>query len=136
MVDQHRRYVRIAGFGLGALNDAEDDDVDVYDGGLNHSRNRMAYDTSDRDDEDRAMVTGRSERGRHKSAPGVVCTPFFQWLKVSHILKRSTSLLQTFHDGSPVLAGFMLSDKPLVEDQLFVTGNRIFITSVLTPRFY
>lgn len=43
-----------AGFGLGALNDADDDDMDVYDtGDTSSSRRRMAF----QDDEDDDMIT-------------------------------------------------------------------------------
>jgi G patch domain-containing protein 1 len=34
-----------------------------------------------------------------------------------HILKRPASSLTTFRDGKPVLAGFVLSDKPVAEDR-------------------
>ena len=40
-----------AGFGLGALNEAEDDDVDVYDSASHADRTYMPYDsTRDADD--------------------------------------------------------------------------------------
>lgn len=43
-----------AGFGLGALNDADDDDLDVYDAGdAGSSRRRMAF----QEDEDEDMIT-------------------------------------------------------------------------------
>ncbi len=44
----------IAGFGLGALNDADDDDVDIYDGGIEGMRRRTAYDGKDDDEHQRA----------------------------------------------------------------------------------
>lgn len=40
----------LAGFGLGALNDADEDDLDVYDVGFDSARNRLAYDTHHADD--------------------------------------------------------------------------------------
>lgn len=40
----------IAGFGLGALNEAEDDDVDVYDNGLPSAARRLAFEAGDEDD--------------------------------------------------------------------------------------
>ncbi|KII86063.1 hypothetical protein PLICRDRAFT_56526 [Plicaturopsis crispa FD-325 SS-3] len=86
-----------AGFGLGALNDADDDDVDIYDGGA-VSRNRMAYDAADRDDDER-IVIGRGAQVQQQP--------------------RSTSASQTFHDGRPVLSGFILSEKPVAEDRWF-----------------
>lgn len=41
----------VAGFGLGALNDADEDDLDVY-GGIdpNGSRRRLAFDAEDEDE--------------------------------------------------------------------------------------
>ena len=40
----------VAGFGLGALNDADEDDIDVYDMDLNATKNRLAYDAQHHDD--------------------------------------------------------------------------------------
>jgi G patch domain-containing protein 1 len=57
-----------AGFGLGALNEAEDDDIDVYDSGVNRGRTQMAYDAMDQDDREDIIMGGPSrERG---SRPG------------------------------------------------------------------
>lgn len=40
--------VHLAGFGLGALNDAEDDDVDIYDAGFEkQSKGHLAYDMNE-----------------------------------------------------------------------------------------
>jgi hypothetical protein len=41
--------LRPEGFGLGALNDADDDDVDVYDNGLPQESRRMAFEAGDED---------------------------------------------------------------------------------------
>lgn len=45
-------HFQIAGFGLGALNDADEDDLDIYDTELksSSSRNRHAYDEQHGDD--------------------------------------------------------------------------------------
>ncbi|KAJ6580975.1 hypothetical protein B0H19DRAFT_1113098 [Mycena capillaripes] len=89
-----------AGFGLGALNDADEDDLDVYDGGFAQNRNRTAYDIIDRDEEEKISIGGKTDsRSRASTMPG--------------------SSTQTFHDGKPVLAGFVLSDKPVAEDRWF-----------------
>ncbi len=58
-----------AGFGLGALNEAEDDDVDVYDLTTNADRTYMPYDAI-RDADDSSNV------GRGKLVQKVV-TIFF-----------------------------------------------------------
>lgn len=58
----------IAGFGLGALNDADEDDLDVYDNarGGRGGRRHQAYDINERDDEDddRIVIGQSRERGR------------------------------------------------------------------------
>ncbi|KAG8959365.1 hypothetical protein FRC00_001694 [Tulasnella sp. 408] len=92
-----------AGFGLGALNDADDDDMDVYDtGDTSSSRRRMAF----QDDEDDDMITlGPSTQSS---------------LKRHDEKKASTSSsAQTFHDGRPVPSGFVMSAKPEIEDTWF-----------------
>ncbi|KAH9951091.1 hypothetical protein B0H21DRAFT_705771 [Amylocystis lapponica] len=91
-----------AGFGLGALNDADDDDLDVYDGGMGrHGRTRMAYDDSLGDDDHQISMGGR------KLARG----------QQSRVTPATTT--QTFSDGRPVLRGFALSDRPVAEDRWF-----------------
>ena len=51
----------VAGFGLGALNDADEDDLDVYDAALGSERSKriLAYDAADDDDQ---MIMGSSRR--------------------------------------------------------------------------
>lgn len=44
------------GFGLGALNDADEDDLDVYDHAIGHGRSRHAFDINDTHDEERVIV--------------------------------------------------------------------------------
>jgi hypothetical protein len=54
-------YVASAGFGLGALNDADEDDLDVYEGISTYdpSRSRMAYDRTDDDDDGHISINTR-----------------------------------------------------------------------------
>ncbi|KDQ61939.1 hypothetical protein JAAARDRAFT_190648 [Jaapia argillacea MUCL 33604] len=93
-----------SGFGLGALNDAEDDDVDVYDVDSSHKRTRMAYDIIDRDDDEHVSVGSRQHgvkfavSGRDRPPP-------------------QTS--STFRDGKPALRGFLVSETPISEDRWF-----------------
>ncbi|KAJ6485636.1 hypothetical protein C8R45DRAFT_1062616 [Mycena sanguinolenta] len=89
-----------AGFGLGALNDADEDDLDVYDGGFAQNRNRTAYDIIDREEEEKISIGGKADSRSRSSAMPATST-------------------QTFHDGKPVLVGFVLSDKPVAEDRWF-----------------
>jgi len=56
-----------AGFGLGALNEAEDDDIDVYDGGASREHRHMAYEAGEADDDERILLGGKSAAA--KKAP-------------------------------------------------------------------
>ncbi|KIJ55479.1 hypothetical protein M422DRAFT_240099 [Sphaerobolus stellatus SS14] len=91
-----------SGFGLGAVNDAEDDDVDVYDvSGLKQHRH-MAYDLREVDDDERILLGGK---------------PIPSTSKVQS--KTTTTSSATFRDGRPIVAGFVLGEKPLIEDRWF-----------------
>ncbi|KAI6006679.1 hypothetical protein F5J12DRAFT_905697 [Pisolithus orientalis] len=74
------------GFGLGVMNDADEDDLDVYDHAASLGKNRTAFDVTDVQDDERIR------RGIVHAA---------------------------FRDGTPVLSGFVLSDKPVAEDMWF-----------------
>ncbi len=52
------------GFGLGALNDADEDDLDVYDHDQRNPRQRLAYDHITGDDDDTVVIGGREERSK------------------------------------------------------------------------
>lgn len=109
---------RSAGFGLGALNDADDDDLDVYDTALGGSKSKriLAYDAADDDDE---IMIGSSRR----QGAVDVCTSLSRQVGVladQRLVKRvahKPSTTQTFRDGRPVLKGFVLSDQPVAEDR-------------------
>ncbi|KAK1231891.1 hypothetical protein PQX77_004982 [Marasmius sp. AFHP31] len=88
-----------AGFGLGALNDADEDDLDVYDAASSR-RNRTAYDIADDEADDRITIGGKSDRRKGTSTIAPTAT-------------------QTFRDGTIVLSGFVLYDKPVAEDRWF-----------------
>ena len=60
-----------AGFGLGALNEADDDDLDVYDGGLSTYKRRVAYDHIQ--DDDSNVI---SSRGRKSGKQNIVRDSF------------------------------------------------------------
>ncbi|KAE9403072.1 hypothetical protein BT96DRAFT_990528 [Gymnopus androsaceus JB14] len=85
-----------SGFGLGALNDADEDDLDVYEGG-SANRNRLAYDATDDHDGDRISVGGSKSKLGSTSGPS------------STVKEPSTA----------VLPGFMLSGKPVMEDRWY-----------------
>lgn len=85
-----------AGFGLGALNDADEDDIDVYDSNLG-SRTRTAFDHTDYDQGDTIVIGAKGkERASKPDRPKVHG--------------------QTFYNGKAVLAGFTLADQPVQED--------------------
>ncbi|KAJ3839385.1 hypothetical protein F5878DRAFT_535694 [Lentinula raphanica] len=86
-----------SGFGLGALNDADEDDLDVYDSGSANVRNRLAYDGTDDHDRERSSLGG----SKSKSVSG------------------PTLSSGKFRDGGAVLPGFVLSDKPVMEDRWY-----------------
>jgi len=90
----------IGGFGLGALNDADEDDLDVYDHSApgNRRQQRVAYDHG-LGDEDETITIGRG--GGPKPAPS------------------QPGIQQFFRDGRPVLKDFELSTEPVQQDSWF-----------------
>ncbi|PFH50306.1 hypothetical protein AMATHDRAFT_75708 [Amanita thiersii Skay4041] len=89
-----------AGFGLGALNDAEDDDIDIYDNGYNPGKSRLAYDISQPEDD--AFTIHKSSR-RQDAGTG----------------RRPNAARAMFSSGLPVLPGFVISETPAVEDKWY-----------------
>lgn len=53
-------HISLAGFGLGALNDADEDDLDIYEGGSSNLRSRLAYDAAD-DHDGETIPLGKSK---------------------------------------------------------------------------
>ncbi|CAE6495584.1 unnamed protein product [Rhizoctonia solani] len=99
-----------AGFGLGALNDADEDDIDVYDGGPISRATRMAYDDIDDNDAD-----GHSHRrpltlsSQHTNRPSRNDTSG----------GRPLGPVSKFNDGRLVLAGYSLSETPVGQDEWY-----------------
>ncbi|KAI5895592.1 uncharacterized protein SCHCODRAFT_02699468 [Schizophyllum commune H4-8] len=106
-----------AGFGLGALNEADEDDLDIYDSGAPAARRGVAYDIIDREEEDEISISRRGQPRAQPQAQQVTSIP--SWGTDAHALKRSSAFTQTFRDGQVVLPGFTLSDKPVAEDRWF-----------------
>ena len=74
----------IAGFGLGALNDADEDDLDVYDNGLHQATSRrLAFD--DDDDDDR-VVMGTTQRNSStvSSRKNIMAVRYLTYPVVNH----------------------------------------------------
>ncbi|KDR80804.1 hypothetical protein GALMADRAFT_135911 [Galerina marginata CBS 339.88] len=88
------------GFGLGALNDADEDDLDVYDTHSQRSKRHVAYDQIDGEADDSVVIGGRATK--QKSSTG-----------------SFSSSTQYLRDGRLVLAGFVLSNEPVAEDRWF-----------------
>ncbi|KIJ65418.1 hypothetical protein HYDPIDRAFT_27428 [Hydnomerulius pinastri MD-312] len=97
------------GFGLGALNDADEDDLDVYDHSTSHGRSRHAFDASDMHDDEHVVIGNR--RHGHEASRTTAQARSSQ--------KSQANSGGTFRDGRPPLAGFVLSDKPVAEDMWF-----------------
>ncbi|KAL4062541.1 hypothetical protein J3A83DRAFT_4381712 [Scleroderma citrinum] len=102
-----KRGPRLAGgFGLGVMNDADEDDLDVYDHAAGHGKSRTAFDVNDVQDEGRFVI---GTRGFAISSRTVAT-------KMPQSQDVRSSGRDTFRDGTPVLQGFVLSDKPVAED--------------------
>lgn len=61
-----------AGFGLGALNDADEDDLDVYDADIRKVRNRLAYDAK----HDDTLVLGNKGNSSRPQMVSLRCLSF------------------------------------------------------------
>ncbi|KAI5122486.1 hypothetical protein M0805_001395 [Coniferiporia weirii] len=92
-----------AGFGLGALNDADEDDIDVYDRGSDRGNRRLAF---DEEEEDRTTMGFRNKRPP-KDRPS------------SHLSRLMPGESTTFKNGMTCLPGFMVYEKPLVDEIWF-----------------
>jgi G patch domain-containing protein 1 len=65
-----------AGFGLGALNDADEDDLDVYDADISKIRNNLAYDAHH---DDTLVLGNKGKSSRHE----MVSRPFLMFYDFS-----------------------------------------------------
>lgn len=73
------------GFGLGALNDADEDDLDVYDHATGPGRSRHAFDTNDMHDEERVVIGGRGAKPGSTTLPTPSVRPcqlLEEWVKL------------------------------------------------------
>jgi G patch domain-containing protein 1 len=90
--------------------------LDVYDHDHRSSRQRVAYDHINGDEDDTVVIGGRLSKQK-ASIP--VCIKHISRSidSIIDIHKRPSSSIQHFRDGRPVLAGFILSDQPVAEDR-------------------
>ncbi|CAE6437542.1 unnamed protein product [Rhizoctonia solani] len=99
-----------AGFGLGALNDADEDDIDVYDGASISRTTRMAYDEIDDNDGDgysrRRPLTISSQHANRPSQNDMT-------------RGRPVGPVSKFNDGRLVLSGYSLSETPVGQDEWY-----------------
>ncbi|KAI6110662.1 hypothetical protein EV401DRAFT_1991786 [Pisolithus croceorrhizus] len=102
------------GFGLGVMNDADEDDLDVCDHGAGVGKNRTTFDITEVQDDER-IVIGKGGPSSTQSR-SLVAQTAQSWDR------RGTSRA-TFQDGTSVLSGFVLSDKPVAEDMCFPIPN-------------
>ena len=80
----------------------EDDDIDVYSTSEYKPSRRLAYEDDSADTERLTLNASKNDRkplGNRPNAP-----------------VQNNNVIQNFHDGRPVLGGFILSEKPIVED--------------------
>lgn len=98
------------GFGLGVMNDADEDDLDVYDHGAGVGKNRTAFDITEIQDDERLVIG--------KGGPSLTQSRSLAVQNAQSWDRRGTSRA-TFQDGTPVLSGFVLSNKPVAEDMWF-----------------
>jgi G patch domain-containing protein 1 len=112
----------IGGFGLGALNDADEDDLDVYDSMLHpssSSRQRVAYDHAQGADDDETVFIGsrraKADAGKNKGAD--VRPKFFFITLISFDPEKAMKPSSHFRDGRAVLQGFILSSHPVAQDE-------------------
>ncbi|KAF8722671.1 hypothetical protein AX14_009686 [Amanita brunnescens Koide BX004] len=89
-----------AGFGLGALNDADEDDIDIYDGGHSTNKSKIAYDISERESDTVVLAQ-----------------------KKAKVEPRRTTTYATFSSGLPVLPGFVMADK--IQDDEWFPGPEV-----------
>lgn len=78
-----------AGFGLGALNEADEDDLDVYDSGLTSGSRRLAFEAGEEDEDDR-----KPSKADAQGRPKVQSAGFFK-------------------NGAPLLGGFVVAEVPV-----------------------
>jgi hypothetical protein len=101
------------------LNDADDDDVDVYDHSSSADRMRtggrhLAFDESEAaDDFDRTLASHPRDRGRQDSSRTITRT------------NGLTGHAELFSNSAPVLLGFELSKLSVTDDQWCVLCIKI-----------
>jgi hypothetical protein len=88
-------------FGLGALEDPDEDDMDVFTLAPDSNQNRKI---SLRDDDDRLgpeLLSANKSRERERR----------------QVLRPTQDRLESFNDGTPIIAGFRLASKTQTADK-------------------
>lgn len=86
------KTICLAGFGLGALNDADEDDLDVYDGGATSNRRREAYDVTEHEKDDTITIGGKSVRQSKTSVSYLFTTSEYQQHSCTEAISRVCSV--------------------------------------------
>jgi len=112
--------LHLAGFGLGALNEADEDDIDIYDSVRSSRRNLTAYEAGDENRRSRSIgqknVPGSQMNASRVSLPRPIPNHHHYSLR-----PQSRNIpLQQFRNGEPVLAEFVLADAPVTDDRWHV----------------
>ncbi|EJU03681.1 DUF1604-domain-containing protein [Dacryopinax primogenitus] len=93
-----------SGFGLGALNDADEDDLDVYEGARRATDKRRHAFSMDEDEDQRVLLGSQQDSSFRR--PG-------------QVTGKPPQVQEYFPDGQPVLPGFMPAGSQLTEDAWF-----------------
>lgn len=102
--------ILLAGFGLGALNDADDDDVDIYDNQIRSNNRRLAFEAGD-DEDDRNVSTS----SRHSTKQASLQSGGF------------------FKNGAPLLSGFVITHAAVLEQKRYSHSFFFIIRKLNNP---
>jgi G patch domain-containing protein 1 len=108
-----------AGFGLGALNDADDDDLDVYDDSRTRKNRHLAYDPSEVEADSKVSKHSQS----HKSQVKAHGTNLDDRLIT---IKATGQTSGFFKNGIPLLRGFIITDTVTAQPQRYYPCTRLF----------
>lgn len=115
------------GFGLGALNDADEDDIDVYDPGPSSRRNLTAYEAGD-ESRYHPSINRKNVSGSQINASRVSHSRSIHNHNHYRPCTQSRNIpLERFRNGEPVLAEFVLADAPVIDDKWHVSAFAIWL---------
>lgn len=83
------------------MNDADEDDLDVYDSVQQHSRRRLAYDHLSGEGDDTIVIGGRLDK---QKASMPVCVPVLDLVRCSPTLSRGRHLQYNISETDALLS--------------------------------